>query len=231
MVDGGPDPLGLVQELGRRIPFWDRTVDMLVLTYPHGDHVGGMSEVLRRYDVGHILERQVSYDSPDYLVWRQAVADESAVLTEATSGQVMAFDDGLLIEVINPPERLLRGTDSDIDNGSVVLRLVYRDVRFLLTGDLFDDGEAGLVARGAPIDSTVLKVPHHGSRTSSSQDFLEAVSPAVAIISVGQDNRFGQPHAETLETLHRHPPEDQVLLTSEVGTVEFVTDATTGERP
>ena len=224
VVDGGPDPLGLVQELGRRVPFWDRTVDLVVLTHPHADHVGGMSEVLRRYKVGHIVERQVSYDSPDYLGWRQVVADEGAVLTEATSGQVIAFDDGLLIEVLNPPERLMRGTDSDIDNGSVVLRLVYKDVTFLLTGDLFRDGETGLVARGVPIGGAVLKVPHHGSRSSSSEGFLAAVSPAIAVISVGEDNGFGQPHAETLDAMHRHLAEDQVLLTSEVGTVEFVTD-------
>ena len=201
-----------------------RSIDLVVLTHPHADHARGLAEVLGRYSVARILERQLQYDSPAYDAWRQAVEDEGAGVTQARSGQVVAIDDGVFIQVIGPPDGLLRGTDSDVDNASVVLRLVYGEVSFLLTGDMFVEAEAALVRRAAPIDSDVLKVAHHGSRTSSSEAFLARVSPAVAVISAGKDNRLGHPHPETVRALLRHVAEERVLVTKERGTIEFVTD-------
>ena len=224
MVDGGPDPLEAARLLGGRLPFWDRSVDLVVLTHPHRDHVAGLTEVLRRYDVAYVLERRFPHDSPEYQAWRRAVEDEGAVVIQAQPGQVVTIDDGVFIQVLGPPETLMRGTDSDVDNASVVLRLVYRDVSFLLTGDMFHEAESALLAQDAPIDSDVLKVAHHGSRSSSIAAFLESVSPAVAVISAEEDNRFGHPHAETVEALLKHVAEDALLLTSERGTIEFVTD-------
>jgi competence protein ComEC len=111
-----------------------------------------------------------------------------------------------------------------VDNASVVLRVVYGDVSFLLTGDIFVEGESGLVQRDAELDSDVLKVAHHGSRSSSSPPFLEAVSPAVAVVSAGSDNRYGHPHAETMEALRCHVDDARIFLTGESGSIEFVTD-------
>ncbi len=226
LVDGGPDPMAAARILSERLPFWDRSIDLLVLTHPHSDHVAGLTEVLRRYEVEAIVEREVEYDSSQYHAWRQAVENEGAVVIQAQSGQVIDLKDGAYMHVVNPPERLLRGSSSDVDNASVVLRLVYGEVSFLLAADIFSEAERGLVARAVPIDSEVLKVAHHGSRTSSTGTFLDAVSPAVAIISVGQDNPHGHPHPETLEELRRHLPEDRILQTKDSGTIELVTDGT-----
>ena len=110
-----------------------------------------------------------------------------------------------------------------------MLRLVYGDVSFLLTGDMFEDAEGALVRREARLDSDVLKVGHHGSRSSSSSEFLEAVSPALVVFSAGQDNRFGHPHQETLDALSQHVPPERLFMTSEQGTVEFITDGKTLE--
>ena len=107
------------------------------------------------------------------------------------------------------------------------MKLVYGEVSFLLSGDMFREAEAALVRADAPVDSDVLKVGHHGSRTSSSAAFLDRVSPAVAVISAGEDNRFGHPHPETMEALRRWVAADRLFLTSDRGTIEFVTD---GER-
>ena len=227
LVDGGPDPMGSPRLLGDRLPFWDRTIDLVLLTHPHADHVTGLTQVLRRYDVEHILERQVEYETPAYHAWRQAVSDESAQVTQAHAGQLIALGDGAFVQVLGPPETLLRGTASDVDNASVVLRLVYGARSVLLTGDMFVEAEAQLVAQGAPFDSDVLKVAHHGSRTSSSDSFLYSVTPAAAVISVSEGNRFGHPHVDTLEALLQYVPQDLLFLTSERGTIEVVTD---GER-
>ncbi len=120
---------------------------------------------------------------------------------------------------------MLAGTASDIDNAAVVLRLVYGDVSFLLAGDIFAEAEAALAA-SAPLDSDVLKVLHHGSRSSSSELFLERVSPVAAVISAGAENRHGHPYPETMEALRQRLSEDEIFLTSEHGDVEFVTDGT-----
>lgn len=224
LVDGGPDPLGAVRLLGASMPFRDRTIELVVLTHPHTDHVTGLTEVLLRYDVKRVVEREVEYDSPAHVAWRRAVADEGAIVTEARAGQVIVLEKGVAMQVLGPAPRLLRGTRSDVDNASVALRLVYGDVSFLLAGDMFAEAERALVYGGSMLDSDVLKVGHHGSRNASTEGFLHRVSPSAAVISAGEGNRFGHPHAEALGALRRLVPEEMVFLTRDRGTVEFVTD-------
>ena len=137
---------------------------------------------------------------------------------------MIVLDSGVRLEVLGPRDRLLRGTSSDVNDASVILRLAYGEVSFLLTGDASQEAESDLVARKAPIDSDVLKVAHHGSRTSSSPDFIRQVSPTAALISAGAENRFGHPHPESLATLSERVSGDAVFVTKDHGTVEFVTD-------
>ena len=224
VVDGGPGRLDMVRFLGENMPPGDRTLDLVVLTHPHADHLTGLLEAMERYEVGAVLERRTGYDGPGYAAWRELAAAEGAVVAEAVPGQRIDMGDGAVVQVLGPPSRLLRGTESDVDNASVVVRIAYGDVSFLLTGDMFREGEAALVAGDGHLESDVLKVGHHGSRTSSSGAFLDAVRPAVAVISAGVDNRFGHPHPETLEALHRHVDAGMVFNTSERGDVRFVTD-------
>ena len=227
VVDGGPSPIVAARAVADELPFWRRHVDLVVLTHPHRDHVSGLTEVLGRYEVIRILEHPVRYDSGAYEAWRSAVDDEGAAVTHARAGQSIVTDDGVLIEVLGPPESLIGGPDPDVDNASVVVRIVYGEVSFLLAADLFAPGERALVAGGSTLDSDVLKVAHHGSRSSSTEGLLSAVSPTAAVVSSGKDNRFGHPHVETMEALGRHVAPDMVFLTSLSGSVEFVTD---GER-
>ena len=227
LVDGGPGRQDATRLLGSALPFWDRSLDVVVLTHGHADHLTGLLDVLRRYDVGRVVEREASYATPGYAGWRQAVGDEGAVVTQAQAGHVIDLGDGASIEVLHPPRMLMTGTDSDLNNASIVLRVVYGDVSFLLTGDIFVEAEREILSRGADVRSTVIKVPHHGSRSSSSREFIERVGPSVAVISVGADNRFGHPHAETLEVLGRYAPEARVMTTRDNGAIRFVTDGTT----
>ena len=209
------------------MPFRDRTIDLVVLTHPQQDHVNGLIEVMRRYDVERVLEPDVEFTGASYQAWRRAVDESGAKLIQAQAGRVIVMDDGVFVQVVNPPDRPLRGTSSDVDNASVALRLVYGEFSFMLGGDMFREAEDALVRADVHLDSDVLKVGHHGSRTSSSVGYLGSVSPAVAVISAGDDNRFGHPHTETLEALRRWVPDERLFLTSDRGTIEFVTD---GER-
>ena len=227
VIDGGPSPTVAARLLGKTMPFWDRDIELVVATHPHSDHVTGLTEVLKRYDVSRVLERRVDYDSAPYREWRRLVSREGAIVTEAEAGQIIAFDDGVALEVLNPPRALLRGTTSDVDNASVVLRLTYGDVSFVLTGDVFREAELLLAATAFNLDGDVLKVAHHGSRTSSSGDFLDRVAPAVAVISLGEGNRFGHPHSETIAALEARLPVERVVMTKDRGSIRFTTDGAT----
>ena len=230
VVDGGADPLLMTRLLGERMRFYDRRIDIVAATHPHGDHIGGLAQVLERYDVGAALERRVPYESAAYMAWARAVDAEraqGATVIRARAGQVITLEDGIRLEVLGPPDALSGGVESDINNASLVLRLVYGDVSVLLAGDIFAVGERALLASGATLDSDVLKVAHHGSDSSSTAEFLDAVSPAAAVISVSADNRFGHPDGDVVERLREHVGDDGLYVTAERGTVEFVTD---GER-
>ncbi len=224
VVDGGPDPLRSAEVLGGEFPFWARSVDLMVLTHPHSDHITGLNETLRRYDVANILERRQEFEGAEYAVWNSLVEAKGADTIDARPGLAFSFPDGVTVEVLGPPTELLSGTGSDVDNGSVVIRLAYGNRSFIITGDLFSEGEAWLVDSGQRLASDVLRVAHHGSRTSSSQEFLEAVNPGVAVFSVGQDNRFGHPHVEVVERLKTLVNGSQVFSTAERGSITLETD-------
>ena len=224
VVDGGPDPQLAAEVLGAELPFWDRDVEMIVLTHPHSDHISGLNETLRRYNVGSVLERRQEFQGTEYVAWDDLVESEGADTIEAVPGLSVSFPDGVVVGVLGPPTELLTGTESDVDNGSVIVRVAYGDRSFIVTGDLFAEGETWLVESGQQLSSDVLRVAHHGSRTSSSQAFLDAVDPDVAVISVGSDNRFGHPDPEVVERLRSVVHESQVFSTAESGTITFETD-------
>jgi competence protein ComEC len=224
LVDGGPDPEVLARALGNHMPFWDRSLDVVVLTHPHEDHVAGLTEALRRYRIGLVVERTLPYSSPTYAQWRRAVEAEGARHLEAAAGQQVHLGDGVVLRVLNPPDRLLEGTGADEDNNSVVLRLDYGNTSFLLAGEVHEEAERLLVRENGSLHATVLKVAHHGSDTSTSAPFLAAVSPALAVISVGADNRFGHPSREVMKRLRGRLPPERLLLTSTSGAIQVVSD-------
>jgi competence protein ComEC len=225
LIDGGPDSDKVCLELGRKLPFWDRSLDLVVLTHAHDDHVTGLVEVLKRYQVDQVLESGLAENTPAYVAWLQAVEEKGIERTIAKAGQSIDLGAGVAMEVIHPQEEMLLGTDSDANNNSVVLRLVWGGVSFLLTGDI--DGEAEVAILYAEqwreLNSTVLKVAHHGSAGSTSSQFLAVVEPQIAVISVGENNNFGHPD----EGLVMRLEQVETYRTDQNGTISFSTD---GER-
>jgi competence protein ComEC len=224
LIDGGPDPQKINLELSEKLPFWDRTIDLVVSTQPQADHVTGLVEVLQRYRVKRVLEPGVSYNSSIYQEWLRLVEIKRIEHDIARAGQEIDLGNGIKMEVLNPPESLWEGTDDDVDNNGVVLRLSWDNVSFLFTADIRKDLEFELIGQRANLRSTVLKIAHHGSDTSTSQHFLAVVDPEVAVICVGADNPFGHPSPEVLERLTDRLGEDNVYRTDDNGTIEFITD-------
>lgn len=227
LIDGGPDAQRINLELSEKLPFWDRTIELMVSTQPQSDHITGLVEVLERYNVRQVLEPGVAYDSTIYQQWLELVEQKQIKHEIAKAGQEIDLGNGLKLEILNPPAELFEGTSADVDNNGVVLRLSWHNVSFLFTADIRQETESELARQRANVTATVLKVAHHGSKTSTTSQFLAAVDPQIAVISVGANNTFGHPSPEVVERLIDGLGADNVYRTDEDGTIEFITD---GER-
>jgi competence protein ComEC len=227
LIDGGPDSHKINLELSEQLSFWDRTIDLVVCTQPHADHVTGLIDVLQRYKVGQVLDPGVPYDSAIYQEWLRLIQIKKIDYVIAGAEQEIDLGNGIKMEVLNPPESLWEGTSDDVDNNGMVLRLSWDKISFLFTADIREEIEFELVGQRVHLSSTVLKVAHHGSDTSTSQQFLSVVDSEVAVICVGANNSFGHPSPEAVERLANTLGEDNIYRTDEDGTIEFVTDGET----
>jgi competence protein ComEC len=225
LIDGGPSPHELNLALGSKMPFWDRTIDLVVLTHPHADHITGLIDVLQRYRVKQVLFPYVEYQSSLYDEWLRIIEEKGIKCTFAQAGQqIDTGTEGVTIEVLNPEDPLTDSTEIDIDDIGVVMRVCSGRVSFLLTADVSQEVEHELMKCRAVLASTVLKVGHHGSSTSTGAGFLATVDPTIAVISVGADNTFGHPDEEVIARLEEIIGGENIYRTDEHGTIEFTTD-------
>ena len=205
LIDGGK-PGSLIAPLSRALGFFDRDLDMVVATHPDMDHVGGLIDVLERYEIGTIVMTENVKETPAFNAFLDAVEAEGANIIYARRGQV--YDLGLgpvgsTTLAVLFPDRDVSGMESN--DSSIVSRLVYGESEYLLTGDSPIEVEEYLVDLGAStLRSDVLKAGHHGSRTSTAETFVSVVDPDVAIISVGKGNQYGHPHQEVMDRFAAH---------------------------
>ena len=226
MIDGGPDPRAALGALGQHLPAGDRGLDMVVVTHLDSDHAGGLIGVLDRYDAGVVIQGPTSPESALFPHWESVVDQRGHPAIQVRAGHRIRLDSGVEMEVLYPPAGAIpSGIDRNANNLSVVIRLVYGEVSFLLTGDVEEDVEEYLVdTHGHALRSNVLKVAHHGSRSSTSEPFLRAVNPESAVISAGADNRYGHPHPDVIARLSAIIGEEGVFITSRDGAIEYTTD-------
>ncbi len=200
LIDGGPSD-AILAKLGRLMPFWDRSIDLLILTHPHADHATGLVEVLKRYDVGAVVESDVNYSTPEYREWREIIAQKQMPVLAARAGQRIDAGGGAALDILWPVADFSGRSLKNVHEAMAASRLFYGSTTVLLMGDAEKPIEIALARTSAPLASDILKVGHHGSKTSSTEEFLRAVSPEVAVISVGRKNRYGHPHQEVLDRL------------------------------
>jgi competence protein ComEC len=224
LIDGGPSPRAIDLELSKRLPFWDRKIDLIILTEPQADHIAGFIEVIRNYKVLHAYEPGITYESIIYQQLSGLIKTEEINDEIAHAGQQIELGDGINIEILLPPSPMLQGTSDDVDNNGLLLRLSWNRISFLFTSDIRKEAEWYAISQRANLRSTVLKVAHHGSLTSNTDEFLAAVNPQIAVVSVGADNRYGLPSPEVVDRLTTRLGGDRVYLTSKHGTIEFITD-------
>ena len=200
VIDGGPN-LDLLSFLGTAMPWFDRTVELLVLTHPDADHITALPELINRYRVQAILMTAIDHNSGRYEALLQGIDTQNIPIITPQLGQIIELGDGAKLEVLWPTTSLIGVKPDRPNDTSVVLRASFGSKSILLAGDIEAAAEAALLATGQNLRADYLKIPHHGSSTSTSTGFLLAVNPTYAVITAGKDNKFGHPHSEVTNRL------------------------------
>jgi competence protein ComEC len=215
LIDGGPDPARVLDELGTTLPPWQRRIDIVAITHAHTDHGAGLLGVLERYEVGMTLEPEGWTDVPLTELWSAAVAKNGAVRRAVHAGQRIQLGDAVIAVLAPDP-------DLRLDVPSLVLRVERGAFSALFTGDAVDDALARLLEHPERLRSRIYVPPHHGAETPYASALRIAARPEAALISVGAGNRYGHPTPATLAALAGVP----TYRTDQDGTVEIALDGT-----
>ncbi len=219
LIDGGKGR-AVLRELGKLMSFYDRSIDVVLATHPDMDHIGGLPDVFKRYDVDLFIESGVEDGGADSDALEVAIKNKELNTVTAKQGMNFMLDDGVFFQIFFPDRD---ASNLEANTGSIVVKLIYGETSFMLTGDSPAGIETYLSSiYGEALKSDVLKLGHHGSKTSSSDIFLGFVDPEYAVISASCDNQYGHPHKEVLEKLERF--DIKKLSTCENGTIVFKSD-------
>ena len=200
LIDGGPGSQ-ILNKLGQTMPFFDHYIDLLILTHPDSDHLNGLVEVLKKYQVGQVLEPCFEDASASYQEWLRLIQQKKITRVCAFAGQKVVIADNLELDVLHPFQEVKNISAKNTNEVSVAAKLIYGQGKILLTGDTEKPAEYQMLGLGTDLISQILQVAHHGSKTSTTQEFLNAVKPEIVVIQVGKNNRYGHPHQEVLERL------------------------------
>lgn len=216
LVDGGPD-LSLTRHLAHALPFFDRTIDLLIITHPNADHLAALPHIIEHYNVRAILLPPIPSTLPIYREILAMIARKNSRTLSPNPDIDINLGDGVVLDVLWPTPSLRGEQLRNTNNASIVLRAVYGNNSVLLTGDIEEEAETAILASGADLHATMLKVAHHGSATSTSTGFLLASAPRTAIISAGKNNRYKHPRPSVVDRLLRYGI--TIATTAEMGTI------------
>lgn len=229
--DSGSTVVEYLQSLGIE------KLDYVIATHPHSDHIGGLPDVINSFEIGTVIAPRISDEmtptTKTYERFLTALSGKGLRLTAANAGDTYSIadpdieSDNTGFEILAP----VKNDYDDLNNWSVVLKLVHGGTSFIFTGDAEKSAENDILDSGADVSADVLKVGHHGSSTSTSKAFLKAVSPSIAVIQCGTDNSYGHPHAETIEKLdssnvkiYRNDYDGTVIIYSDGKDIRAVTE-------
>ena len=219
LIDGGPD-MSILKQLGKAIPSCDRYIDLIILTHPEQDHMNGLIEIIKRYNVGAIVTTGVIRDTEQYKEWINTTKERAIPIYIAKSGGQIDFGNNVAMNILYPFENVAGGKLSDSNNTSIVSKLIYNDFATLFTGDIEKSAENDLVNSRIDLNADILKIAHHGSKTSTAEAFLKAVNATLVVIEVGKDNQYGHPHQEVLDRLK----DLEILQTAQEGNIKIISD-------
>ena len=226
LYDAGPPTGAVLRALSSEMPFFDRTIDVAIFSHPDMDHIGGFKDVFDHYKVDVLMEPGASSTNGVYDDIKSTVAAHGIKRIVARRGMSIDMGDGVVADILYPDRD---ENWPDTNSASIVMRIHYGDTAFLLSGDLPERQEEYVVSLdGGNLHSQVLKIGHHGSRTSSSEIWLRAIHPDIAVISAGLSNRYGHPHKEVLNLLEKLGI--GYLITFKEGTIDFESDGKTISR-
>jgi competence protein ComEC len=224
LIDGGPDD-SVLSCLSRHMPFWDKTIEIVILTHPHADHLIGLISVMKRYEILSFNTEKVENSSATYKELLKQVEEREVKQRFLLQGDQFAIKDGVALKTLWPTQDWINSHpakegNSDANGFSIIESLTYQNFKALFTGD----AQASVLER---IDDMVgkinlLKVPHHGSKTGLNSEILDILNPKIAAISVGAKNKYGHPALSTLETLRSS--DIKILRTDQVGDIEIISD-------
>lgn len=252
IIDGGPDNK-VVKKIAKNLSWWDKRIDLMILSHSHDDHVTGLVDVLKRYDVKNILYTGAVHSSPNYLEWLEVINKKQIPLKIIKEPQTINLGEDLFFEIIYPFESLAGLEVENINNSSIVMKLIYSDISFLFSGDSEIEIEEKILLSDLKdfdflkskkdfkdkelkwgindvLSADVFKAGHHGSDTSNSQDFLEAIflsdfseqKEKFFVIQVGEENNFGHPSLRILKRVERLGV--NVLRNDNDGDIKFISD-------
>lgn len=221
LVDGGPDKK-VLQRLGENLPFWDKKIDLMILTHPHDDHVTGLVEVIKRYEVEKILYTGVVHDGPNFLAWLSLVKDKKIPVVIIDHRQTIKLGNDCELDILSPEESLLGKGVDNLNNTSMVMKIRYGQTKILLAGDIEEETEQKLVGLNMDLSADVFKANHHGSNTSNTEEFLRKVNPSIVVIEVGKKNSYGHPSGRVIKRLERAGA--RIFRTDLDGTVKIISD-------
>lgn len=219
LIDGGPNN-NVVQKLGEYLPYTDRKIEYIILTHPHADHLDGLLEVLNRYEVGEVIMTGVSYGTADYEKFRQQIEAKKITLKLIEQPQKILID-GLTLDILTPEKTLNNLAIENLNNSSIVFKMIYGSTTAMFTGD-YENEETLVKNSSTTLKSDVLKVGHHGSTNANNRQFLEAVAPELAIISVGVNNTYGLPNYRSIFYLEQL--KSQIFRTDISGDIKLISD-------
>lgn len=220
LFDAG-SPRKILGPLTRVMPPLDQTIDAVIITNPDADHIGGLAEVLKNYKVGFVMEPGTQNSSKIFQNLKVEIENRKIPDILAQKGMRLNLGGGTVIDILFPDQDVAMWTTND---GSVVARLSYGDTSVMLMGDATSKTEKLILGKipAARLESDILKVGHHGSRSSTSLAFVKVIAPDYALISAGRENRYGHPHEEVLETLASLGAE--IFRTDLLGTIVMKSD-------